>query len=204
MQKLSKFQLLWLCKKLPWNLVAWNNHLLWIRNSNRTQLDGLFDHVTGYGHWPSAEASAGSLGWDTYRWPELFQNMIAGLPGWTVPREGGWQKSTHLTCPGFGNDAALTPSPFLETVTKSHLVVSKEKGKRLCLVMGEGPVSKQACKTQNAAVAVFQKIQSAEIYDLVAAAATAKSLQSCLTLCDPIDSSPPGSPVRTTWKSQNH
>ena len=29
----------------------------------------------------------------------------------------------------------------------------------------------------------------------LAAAAAAKSLQSCLTLCDPIDSSPPGSPV---------
>ena len=29
----------------------------------------------------------------------------------------------------------------------------------------------------------------------VAAAATAKSLQSCPTLCDPIDSLPPGSPV---------
>ena len=28
-----------------------------------------------------------------------------------------------------------------------------------------------------------------------AAAATAKSLQSCPTLCDPIDGSPPGSPV---------
>ena len=28
-----------------------------------------------------------------------------------------------------------------------------------------------------------------------AAAATAKSLQSCPTLCDPIDNSPPGSPV---------
>ena len=28
-----------------------------------------------------------------------------------------------------------------------------------------------------------------------AAAATAKSLHSCLTLCDPIDSSPPGSAV---------
>ena len=27
------------------------------------------------------------------------------------------------------------------------------------------------------------------------AAAAAKSLQQCLTLCDPIDSSPPGSPV---------
>ena len=29
----------------------------------------------------------------------------------------------------------------------------------------------------------------------VAAAAAAKSLQSCWTLCDPIDGSPPGSPV---------
>ena len=27
------------------------------------------------------------------------------------------------------------------------------------------------------------------------AAAAAKSLQSCLTLCDPIDNSPPGSPI---------
>ena len=30
---------------------------------------------------------------------------------------------------------------------------------------------------------------------LQSAAAAAKSLQSCPTLCDPIDSSPPGSPV---------
>jgi len=30
---------------------------------------------------------------------------------------------------------------------------------------------------------------------LIAAAAAAKSLQSCPTLCDPIDESPPGSPV---------
>ena len=29
----------------------------------------------------------------------------------------------------------------------------------------------------------------------VAAAAAAKSLQSCPTLCDPIDGSPPGSPI---------
>ena len=29
----------------------------------------------------------------------------------------------------------------------------------------------------------------------IIAAATAKSLQSCPTLCDPIDGSPPGSPV---------
>ena len=32
-------------------------------------------------------------------------------------------------------------------------------------------------------------------YDTAYVAATAKSLQSCLTLCDPIDGSPPGSPV---------
>ena len=33
----------------------------------------------------------------------------------------------------------------------------------------------------------------------MAAAAAAKSLQSCLTLCDPIDGSPPGSPC--PWDS---
>ena len=36
--------------------------------------------------------------------------------------------------------------------------------------------------------------------DPAAAAAAAKSLQSCPTLCDPIDGSPPGSPVRP-WDS---
>ena len=30
---------------------------------------------------------------------------------------------------------------------------------------------------------------------MLAAAAVAKSLQSCLTLCDPRDGSPPGSPI---------
>ena len=34
-----------------------------------------------------------------------------------------------------------------------------------------------------------------EIRSQVSAAIAAKSLQSCLTLCDPIDSSPPGFPV---------
>ena len=32
-------------------------------------------------------------------------------------------------------------------------------------------------------------------WQIAAAAAAAKSLQSCPTLCDPIDGSPPGSPV---------
>ena len=33
------------------------------------------------------------------------------------------------------------------------------------------------------------------LLESTAAAAAAKSLQSCLTLCDPIDGSPPGFPV---------
>ena len=36
---------------------------------------------------------------------------------------------------------------------------------------------------------------SASLLSLFAAAAAAKSLQSCLTLCDPMDGSPPGSAV---------
>ena len=39
----------------------------------------------------------------------------------------------------------------------------------------------------------LEKIHMTNIY--TAAAATAKSLQSCPTLCDPIDGSPPGFPV---------
>ena len=38
--------------------------------------------------------------------------------------------------------------------------------------------------------------------DWDAAAAAAKSLQSCPTLCDPIDGSPPGSPVRGTFQAR--
>ena len=38
-------------------------------------------------------------------------------------------------------------------------------------------------------------IQKTKIMIIPSAAAAAKSLQSCPTLCDPIDGSPPGSPV---------
>ena len=40
------------------------------------------------------------------------------------------------------------------------------------------------------------KVKSSTVLNLIdSAASAAKSLQSCPTLCDPIDSSPPGSPV---------
>ena len=42
------------------------------------------------------------------------------------------------------------------------------------------------------------------IYFLSVAAAAAKSLQSCTTLCDPIDGSPPGSPVPGGRTRQEH
>ena len=41
----------------------------------------------------------------------------------------------------------------------------------------------------------FLCVFSSSISLSYAAAAAAKSLQSCLTLCDPIDGSPPSSPV---------
>ena len=41
---------------------------------------------------------------------------------------------------------------------------------------------------------IIKKIKK-KIFKSSAAAAAAKSLQSCLTLCDSIDSSPPGSPT---------
>ena len=41
----------------------------------------------------------------------------------------------------------------------------------------------------------MQKFNSTFVSHEFLAAAAAKSLQSCLTLCDPIDGSPPGSPI---------
>ena len=47
---------------------------------------------------------------------------------------------------------------------------------------------------QEAVIKIIPKEKHAKIHTNQTAAA-AKSLQSCPTLCDPIDSSPPGSPV---------
>ena len=42
---------------------------------------------------------------------------------------------------------------------------------------------------------LYSHVHCSIIHSICTAAAAAKSLQSCLTLCDPIDGSPPGSPV---------
>ena len=44
-------------------------------------------------------------------------------------------------------------------------------------------------------MATYSSILAWEILRIEQPAAAAKSLQSCPTLCDPIDGSPPGSPV---------
>ena len=44
-------------------------------------------------------------------------------------------------------------------------------------------------------IPIFDTVGQLSVVMFERSAAAAKSLQSCLTLCDPIDSSPPGSPV---------
>ena len=51
------------------------------------------------------------------------------------------------------------------------------------------------CKCSNITKTYPGKINIAKHFNFRADAVAAKSLQSCLTLCDPIDGSPPGSPV---------
>ena len=48
-----------------------------------------------------------------------------------------------------------------------------------------------------------QKWKLHRLHLLLAAAAAAMSLQSCPTLCDPIDSSPPGSPIPGILQGKN-
>ena len=48
---------------------------------------------------------------------------------------------------------------------------------------------------KNKAGSLISYIGEYTVLSLVTAATAAKSLQSCPTLCDPIDGSPPGSPV---------
>ena len=55
-------------------------------------------------------------------------------------------------------------------------------------------LDKTTCFSKNIAKKADSDLEFVEDFR-EAAAAAAKSLQSCPTLCDPIDGSPPGSPV---------
>ena len=55
--------------------------------------------------------------------------------------------------------------------------------------------SKSVSNTGNVGQVLDSSLAVGQQYIKTVAAASAKLLQSCLTLCDPIDGSPPGSPV---------
>ena len=62
------------------------------------------------------------------------------------------------------------------------------------LIYGSSSFSKSSLYILKFLVHILLK-PSLKDFEYNLAAAAAKSLQSCLTLCDPIDGSPPGSPV---------
>ena len=63
------------------------------------------------------------------------------------------------------------------------------------LFLHKGSTQRHDFKAQTHLQALLVHDNNLTLYNLTTAAAAAKSLQSCPTLCDPIDSSPPGSPV---------
>ena len=71
----------------------------------------------------------------------------------------------------------------------SHITIWSRNGSLLLCRLREDENSKQLFDCSQ-----LMKHPLTELFHL-SAAATAKSLQSCPTLCDPIDGSPPGSPV---------
>ena len=61
------------------------------------------------------------------------------------------------------------------------------------MIISSGPKERPVLRQDTLLHKVKERMR--EKIHLLAAAAAAKSLQSCLTLCDPTDGSPPGSPV---------
>ena len=77
-------------------------------------------------------------------------------------------------------------SPVEVTVWSERDEVSPDPARERCV---------RGTEKQRAVVMQVLKPGSLPIVGVVIMCAAAKSLQSCPTLCDPIDSSPPGSPV---------
>ena len=63
----------------------------------------------------------------------------------------------------------------------------------MCVCIIESLCCTELCNLMESRLPLFASVVFAAAP--AAAAAAAKSLQSCLTLCDPIDGNPPGSPV---------
>ena len=95
--------------------------------------------------------------------------------------------STLMIIQEWGREKPQFPFPWLQLCLKHFASVSKlHQNKTFQLVLSVG-------------VSISEKIMKWEYWwwkrRYAAAAAAAKSLQSCPTLCDPIDGSPPASPI---------
>ena len=64
-------------------------------------------------------------------------------------------------------------------------------------------ISTENNESFNSSLSIFTHTYYSPILSRTAAAAAAKSLQLCPTLCDPIDSSPPGSPIPRDSQGKN-
>ena len=62
-------------------------------------------------------------------------------------------------------------------------------------VIGKDPDGEKDCRREEKGTTEDETVDGLTCAIECIYAAAAKSLQSCLTLCDPIDGSPPGSPV---------
>ena len=72
--------------------------------------------------------------------------------------------------------------------------ISKTKDTKLTITATTKHCIKECCQYIRKELSYLEQKESLH-YFLYLAAAAAKSLQLCLILCDPIDGSPPGSPV---------
>ena len=84
-----------------------------------------------------------------------------------------------------------TEGLFPEAITKMCILRGEGKIRRITWKRERGRIETAVLPETSISLTIFPLAPAAAA---AAAAAAAKSLQSCPTLCDPIDSSPPGSP----------
>ena len=89
----------------------------------------------------------------------------------------------------------------MDTVISFGTVLSSELSTEIALLIGVGfSMFSLILYTQKSKTSLLGPTKESEIFESMSlyienTAATAKSLQSCPTLCDPVDGSPPGSPI---------
>ena len=99
-----------------------------------------------------------------------------------------------LMCVSFNFSAMYIFSPLLVILYVSFSILILKKLKSI-MILSINPEKTIIQKDTCTSVFIAALFTVARRWKKPAAAAAAKSLQSCPTLCDPRDSSPPGSPI---------